>query len=133
MLSRRKFHFFQNILKHVLYKKYYFLVFCEIFSWKWWIQIIFRRRIRFLVEFYSNTSQKVKITQNTTSRHQYFLNFFRYNSNILPFFRTKYRHIYIKKFVIIQPTIFMQNDFNITCYYMLKYVKYTFFMKFWLF
>ena len=73
---------------------------------------------------------KITFSQKTTNRNQYFLIFLRYNSNISPFFRPKNRHICIKFYVIILSTIFMKNNFNLTCQNMLKYVKNT---KIWTF
>ena len=43
-------------------------------------------------------------------------------------FLTKYRYVYIQDFCnIVQPTVFMKNNFNLTCYNTLKNVKYTIF------
>ena len=66
-----------------------------------------------------------RILQQHQLKKQYFLTLFRYNSNISPFFRTKHRHIYIKIFIIFQPTIFMKNNFKLICSNMLKHVEST--------
>ena len=79
-----------------------------------------------MVDFSSNASKKSIFSKNT-KKHLIFLTLFRYSSNILPILRTKYSHIYTKFFLIIQPTIFVKNNFNLTCYNMLKHVKYTIF------
>ena len=38
-------------------------------------------------------------------------------------------YTYIKIFVIVQPTIFLKNNFKVTCYNMLKHLKNSIFLE----